>query len=573
MHNTPRILSEGDQSFDDLDYNRLQIDKALQNRTMLWMSNKVDFTPVQSGEISPAIFIEQCAAKAPEELGSAIRVILAVVLAGFVTQAGCASYQTQMDDNTIPDEEQVRLATNEQPENIIPEKTIDNSEVDALMKQIKIDTPYCSMSVIPIVPDGSKNNVSSLNAQPYYYNMAKAKATAIEALGETGPDAKEAFPAILKELNTTLWRNIVKESTAALCKIDPEEAIPQITETMDSFSKTRVQIGPGSIVPKEILIENVIYGLSNCGSAAVPLIISGIKYGTWDIKRAIAFSLGEIGPDIKSTLDQKGIHESDNAITTLAHLLSDEDSWTRERVVVALGKIGSITPEVNQLLIRGLEDESFSVRRDAAKSLGKVKCKTKEEAKALKLALKDPEYDVRMNAADALGAMGSKAKSAIKALRNTALKDEGTRVMESAVAALGKIGSNAIPALKYILKSNNLSASHNAAYALGDIGPDAKSAIPALISMLKHKDSFIRTPSIYALGKIGPEAKSAIPKIINAVRMSDVTNDANSAIEALSNMGSDAIPALEKALTDKSFNVREMASKTLERITQVKDKN
>ena len=49
-----------------------------------------------------------------------------------------------------------------------------------------------------------------------------------------------------------------------------------------------------------------------------------------------------------------------------------------------------------------------------------------------------------------------------------------------------------------------------AAFALGEIGPDAAEAVPALTKALGDRDDAVRKSFIEALGSLGPEAKPAV---------------------------------------------------------------
>ena len=57
----------------------------------------------------------------------------------------------------------------------------------------------------------------------------------------------------------------------------------------------------------------------------------------------------------------------------------------------------------------------------------------------------------------------------------------------------------------------------NAAYALGEIGPEAKGAVPALIQALQNQDEVgVRVSVAYALEQIGTSEaiKAAVPALI-----------------------------------------------------------
>jgi HEAT repeat protein len=60
-----------------------------------------------------------------------------------------------------------------------------------------------------------------------------------------------------------------------------------------------------------------------------------------------------------------------------------------------------------------------------------------------------------------------------------------------------------------------------AAYALGEMGPDAKPAVARLIRALKEAEPALREFSAAALGRIGPDAKAAVPALIAAMEEED----------------------------------------------------
>lgn len=83
-------------------------------------------------------------------------------------------------------------------------------------------------------------------------------------------------------------------------------------------------------------------------------------------------------------------------------------------------------------------------------------------------------------------------------------------------------------------------------------------AVPYLISFLKSEET--QSAAVDALGDIGKEAQAAIPDLIELL---DVNHDAKF---TLAEIGETAVPALSKALKDKSKNVRQNAAIALSRI-------
>jgi HEAT repeat protein len=105
-----------------------------------------------------------------------------------------------------------------------------------------------------------------------------------------------------------------------------------------------------------------------------------------------------------------------------------------------------------------------------------------------------------------------------------------------------------------------------AAYALGEIGPEAAAAVPALARALEdeHVPRPFRTPpsAAFALGKIG---KAAIPELSALLSHPEARMRMGSllAFGIMGTDGKDAVPALLKLLKDQDSEVRHTAALTL----------
>jgi len=87
------------------------------------------------------------------------------------------------------------------------------------------------------------------------------------------------------------------------------------------------------------------------------------------------------------------------------------------------------------------------------------------------------------------------------------LEDNDADVRASAAQALAKIGRQAIDPLVSILKDKDKSAGlrANAAYILGQIGPQAREALPPLTKALKEGDKELRKRAAFAIANIVEE--------------------------------------------------------------------
>ncbi len=84
------------------------------------------------------------------------------------------------------------------------------------------------------------------------------------------------------------------------------------------------------------------------------------------------------------------------------------------------------------------------------------------------------------------------------------LEDSDADVRQSVVTALAKIGRQAVDPLTDIVKDKDKSASlrANAAYILGQIGPQARTALPVLTKALKENDKELKKRAAFAVANI-----------------------------------------------------------------------
>jgi len=119
-----------------------------------------------------------------------------------------------------------------------------------------------------------------------------------------------------------------------------------------------------------------------------------------------------------------------------------------------------------------------------------------------------------------------------------------------AAQVLADHGQDAVPFLIEALSSNDPSAREQAAWALGQIGPEAKSAIKPLIEALRDDAKSVRENAALALGSFGADAAEAVSELV-AVLRDDNPGSGNAkefAAITLAAIGPPVIPSLLELL-------------------------
>jgi 3-methyladenine DNA glycosylase AlkC len=175
----------------------------------------------------------------------------------------------------------------------------------------------------------------------------EVRRSAALALGEMGPAAVDAVPALIRALED---ENVFvrRDAADALGDIGPGavEAVPALIQALgDENDYVRMAAR---------------YALRNIGPEAVPVLIEALGDENSKVRLCAADALGAIGPEAKE------------AVPALIQALGDEEVYVRGAAAVALGVIGPEAKEAVPALIRALEDENVFVRRDAAGALTNI---------------------------------------------------------------------------------------------------------------------------------------------------------------------------------------------------------
>ena len=331
------------------------------------------------------------------------------------------------------------------------------------------------------------------------------RASAAVALGNRGPEAKEAAPALieaLKDRQSVRW--YVRDAIQGIGLEDATGLIPILKEK-DS-----------------------------------------------DVRRAAARVLGEIGPAAKT------------AVPALIEMVGDADAKVRYAALTALAKIGPASPEVVPAIVKALQDKDQVVRSAALHSLGEIGSggRAGEVIPTIVKHLKDRDWKMREAAACALAEIGPAAAEALPALLE-ALKtpDDGSHGwIGNAIWKIRPLKAEAVPELIDIFTGRERDDRWEAVWALSRLGAAAKPAEPKLIIAVREDwDPNVRWAAAAALRSLRPVSNEALTALVRAaedreIRVRIAAVDAL-AWEALHGR-EEAAPAIRQALADVRREIR-----------------
>jgi HEAT repeat protein len=213
--------------------------------------------------------------------------------------------------------------------------------------------------------------IEALDDEPVRHLAAKA-------LGDMGPEAKDAVPALLKasRVDDDLTRFPVAE---ALWKItrDAPTAVALLTESLKD----------GVFLPTRMDAASLLAEIGPASQPAAPSLVGMLGCGNEEAARVAAHALSAIGK---------------KAVPLVVASLSSSNPSQRQFALHALGRIGLQEPDALSAVISALRDDAWLVRLTAANTLGAAAVETQEIVSALRAATCDPHPFVRTAAAGAL---------------------------------------------------------------------------------------------------------------------------------------------------------------------------
>jgi HEAT repeat protein len=242
---------------------------------------------------------------------------------------------------------------------------------------------------------------------------------AARALGQHGPKAKEAIPALVKCARRDGDVYVKKEAIRALGLIG-KDAVPDLIKLLkeDSDDLTRADAA------------TALGEIGKDAREAVPALVEALRDRKDIVRLVVARAVGKM-------------YVADKQLKTVFEALAqsathDPSDQVRTSAVDTLATVG---PEAVPALIQILTNDSeWRPRARAAKGLRDLGKEAPEAAPALVEALGDQEVPVRIHAADALGTIEVKNEKVVNALEQ-ALNDDNEYVRKTARESLQKIHS------------------------------------------------------------------------------------------------------------------------------------
>jgi HEAT repeat protein len=327
---------------------------------------------------------------------------------------------------------------------------------------------------------------------------------AAKALGGMGDGAKEAVPALVKNLGH--WDADVRSEVAEALSLIGPEALKPVSEALNG--------------PEPKLREGAAKALASMGRAAAPA-----------------------------------------APTLLKAVGAEQESSARAAMLIALPKIG--LPPASSLppLVAALRDSKEDLRHAAVNALLLVRPAADTVVPALIPLLKDADAGTAQRAAYVLGRCGVAARAAVPALVQ-AIRQTPAPAKAALIEAVTQIGAPAIPELLALAKTEKVDAllrGHWVVAALKNVGIVG---LGELSKGLEDPALPVRLVALLALIEMGSEAREVATAAVALTTDADplMRATAQRALVALDLEPSRALEKIEAGLRDPSPMVRAAAA-------------
>lgn len=418
-----------------------------------------------------------------------------------------------------------------------------------------------------------------------------ARMSAAERLGDAGPYAQAAVPALQEALQSEK-PGLVYVSLMAISRIGPlaSNAHPTVSELVlqDNVALhapalfTLRNIGAATDAAlnrareltdssnEDLLVAAVrcLVALEGPESVDVsqvgPKLVNAMAHRRASIGNAATSALVELGPD---------------AVTALRYALDSEALPVRLRACDAISRIGPEAAELVPGLIDRLDDENPTLVRAAAQAIQSLAPAADAQAVLPELVdlLKHPAATVRATALNSLAAFGASAKSQLPLVLTALRDDQHPLVRVAAADAIGAIAAAEHPKSASAAEktsaeaaSSSDAAAHDASdqqamqalldaitdqdgrvtiHAANALSQFGKQAVPLLMQLMQ--DESYRVLAVTLLGELGPDAAAAVPEITALLQNADraVSREAFLALAAIGPKAGPAVPRLLKILT------------------------
>ena len=299
---------------------------------------------------------------------------------------------------------------------------------------------------------------------------------------------------------------------------------------MDPFSQKIIETFQLSNKERKLKLLSEV--ARNRNEGMLQFLINTLGDEHWIVRKTAADLIFEYGED---------------AIPALSAALNSYSEDIQHWSLQALTRLG---PKGTPAILRALKSPNHDVRYFSCMALGDIK-ETQAIAPLIK-ALGDEKWNVRKASSDALVKFGDDIIPLVDQVMNKTT-DEDVRFW--AIKTLGKLGANAQKLLLEALKTGNKQLRYVIAAALGESGD--KRVIKVLISSLADPDWTIRKSAVQALSEIG---ENAVDLMIEALR--DPNEDVrDGCLHSLFKIGDSALVKLFEFLETIDDNLRYLIRK------------
>ena len=243
-------------------------------------------------------------------------------------------------------------------------------------------------------------------------------------------------------------------------------------------------------------------------------------------------------------------------VLATADLLKDDNWSVRAQVLMVLGNMGADASIVLPQIIAVLDDDNEHVRRSAAGALTRVPATTSETQLALVKVLESDDRYQRTQAGYALAKVKEGSMEVTQELARIAASDNRQAGLAAFNVLAKQPAEDVVPLLLPLLSKDDYHYSQNAAWIIGNFGPEASAAVPTLIALLDQYPQYLM--AVHTLGRIGPGAKDAIPALIALFERSDPSRELRLAVTAaLNKIGPEpelVVPLFRKELAKQDMS-------------------
>jgi HEAT repeat protein len=389
----------------------------------------------------------------------------------------------------------------------------------------------------------------------------------LSLLGNLGPEAKEAGPAIEKCLkHPMVFIRLAAANAYYFCTKDSKPILPVLLELargkdlaprLQAFGiLLQLRPIPREAVPlleaaleegdmgQRVRAAEALFALDGRTRTTLPVLLTALKNASVGPRGAARFALVKMKSEAKQIVPAvveiakkntttPALHSDiaiilasmgDEALGPLEKLLTDPEPRLRQMAGSALADMGD---KGGELLARALPKADRETQRVICLALHRYQGKADILAPALIALLKDNDPALREAAVGVLQLVGPRAAAAAKPAVELVLDPKTPvvlrRRLENLLSSIGPGAKDAAPDLIKVLADDKKDefSRLQAASTLGSIGPAARDALPTLVELSKKAKPALRIRALESIWGIDPLHESILPTVADLAKDPD----------------------------------------------------